>query len=96
MEAIETRGGRVLLRVRVQPRASRDAIRLESDGRVRVTLVAQPVEGAANKALQVFIARRLGIAKRQVTLLQGEHSREKTLSLEGIAAAEVTAIIESA
>ncbi|NIA14888.1 MAG: hypothetical protein GWP08_12490 [Nitrospiraceae bacterium] len=94
MKPIEAREGRVLLRVRVQPRASRDAIRLESDGRIRVTLMAPPVEGAANKALTAFIAKRLGIAKRQVTLVQGGHSREKTLSVEGVGAEEVAAILE--
>ncbi len=57
--------------------------------------MAPPVKGAANKALQVFIAKRLGIPKRKVTLVQGEHSREKTLSLEGIAAEKVTAILEN-
>ena len=84
----------MLLHVRVQPKASRNAIRLEADGRIRVALTAPPLEGAANKALIDFIAKKLGVPKGAVTLLRGESAREKTLGLRGITAAEVRGILE--
>ena len=84
MDVITTRAGAVYVHVRVQPKASRNAVIFEADGRIKVTLTAPPVEGAANKALVVFIAERLGIPKRQVFLEKGERSREKSLRIEGI------------
>jgi uncharacterized protein len=49
---------------------------------VRVT--APPVDGRANDALRRLIARRAGVAPSRVTLVRGEKSRDKTLSVEGV------------
>jgi len=79
--ALESRNGDVLLRVKVQPKASRDAILGEQDGRIRIALTAPPVDGAANEALVRFLASVLAIGRRQITIQSGERGREKTLRL---------------
>ncbi len=84
MEPINQRGGDVLLKVRVQPKASRNSIIVQSDGRIRVALTAPPVDGKANKALLRFVAKSLGISRADVSLVSGEKSREKTLALAGV------------
>lgn len=81
MQGIEQRGTDVLLHVRVQPKASRNDVRVEPDGRIRIALTAPPVEGEANKALCEYLAKRLGLPKRAVTLESGEKSREKTVRI---------------
>jgi len=86
---IEERDGAVLLRVRVQPRASKNGVRVEPDGRVRIALTAPPVEGAANEALTAFVAKTLGLPKRAVVLAGGEKGREKVLRLSGTSAVEI-------
>ena len=86
---IEERDGAVLLRVRVQPRASKNEVRVGPDGRVRIALTAPPVGGAANQALTAFVAKTLGLPKRAVVLARGEKGREKGLLLSGTSAAEV-------
>ena len=76
---------RTLLEVRVLPGASRDAVDGElPGGRIRVRLRARAVEGAANDSLVDFVAARLGLARRSVTILRGHRSRQKTLELEGL------------
>ena len=82
--ALRADGKDTLLRVRVQPRASREDVIGEAEGRVRVALTAPPVEGAANDALRRFIAARLGVARGRVTLESGEKSREKTVRIAGM------------
>lgn len=84
----------VLLRVRVQPRASRNCIRREPDGRIRVALNAPPVEGKANKALCAFLAKQFGLSKSAVLLESGERSRDKTLRLRNARAAEVEGMVD--
>jgi uncharacterized protein (TIGR00251 family) len=86
---IRADGSDVLLRVRVQPRASREAVVGEAEGRLRVALTAPPVEGAANDALRRFLASRLGVARGRVTLEAGEKSREKTLRIGGLSESAV-------
>ncbi len=78
-----------VIEVRVQPKASRNAISIEPDGRIRVALTAPPVEGAANKALIRFIAEVLGIAKGSVSLVRGEKSRDKALRITGMSPNDV-------
>jgi len=88
--AIETRDdGTVWIRVRVQPKASRDAFTLDGNGRIRVTLCAPPVDGAANAALCAYFAKMLGTAKTNVTVIKGEKSREKVIAVEGIDTAHI-------
>ena len=94
MTAVEEKDGRVLLRVRVQPRASRNALFREPDGRIRVALMAPPVEGAANKALAEFIAKLLGVPRGAVVLAAGERSRDKTLAISGVARQDVVSKLE--
>ena len=66
-------------------------MRLLDDGSLAVRVAAPPVEGRANEALRKAVAKALGVAPSRVTLVRGERSREKTLSVEGIDAAGVRA-----
>ena len=91
VRAVEERNGRVRVRVRVQPKASRNAVVFEPDGRIRVALTAPPIDGEANKALIVYIARLLGMPRSAVALVAGEKSREKTLEVNVPAAGDVIA-----
>lgn len=89
MNGITAQDGHVLLSVRVQPKASRNAIRCSEDGDVRVSLTAPPIDGAANEALCVFLAKRLGTAKRNVEVVAGQKSRTKTVRIKGVDVEEV-------
>lgn len=71
----------LILRVRVQPRASRDEWAGLQDDRFRVRLTAPPVDGQANAHLREFLAEQFGVAKSQVTLLAGETGRDKRLRI---------------
>ena len=93
MAAIEEKGGSLYLHVRVQPKASRNAICLEADGRIRVALTAPPIDGAANKGLIAFLAKTLGVPKGSISLVRGEKSREKSLRIQGTGAERVRAIL---
>lgn len=82
----DTDGG-MTLRVRVQPRASRDALGGERDGALVVRLTAPPVEGAANEALARFLGKALGVAPSAVRVVSGVSSRNKVVSVSGLDAA---------
>jgi uncharacterized protein (TIGR00251 family) len=44
--------------------------------------MAPPVEGKANEALISFLAKELGVRKRQIEILSGFNSRIKRLKIE--------------
>jgi len=75
------------LRVRVQPRASRDALSGEREGALVVRLTAPPVEGRANDALARLLGRTLGVPPSAVRVLRGETGRDKLVAVAGLSAA---------
>jgi uncharacterized protein len=77
------------IEVRVVPRARRDEIAGERDGRLLVRVAAPPVEGKANAAVVKLLAKALGVPKSRVTIARGEASRDKTVRVEGVGAGAV-------
>jgi hypothetical protein len=75
------------LRVRVQPRASKDALCGEREGALLVRLTAPPVEGRANDALARVLGRALGVAPSSVRVVRGEAGRDKLVAVAGLRAA---------
>lgn len=79
--------GGVTLRVRVQPRASRDGLAGEREGALVVRLTAPPVEGAANDSLARLLGRTLGVPPSAVRVVSGAGGRNKVVSVAGLDAA---------
>ena len=77
--------------VRLQPRARRDEVAGEREGRILVRVTAPPVDGRANEALRRLIAKRAGVARGRVTVVRGERSRDKVVRVEGIGEVELRA-----
>lgn len=85
MPWIETTPDGLLLRLRVVPRAGRDAVQGPHGERLKIRLQAPPVEGKANRALLKFLSKQLGIPASRLVLVTGETSREKTVRVSGAA-----------
>jgi uncharacterized protein (TIGR00251 family) len=88
---IERTDDGVLLSVRVIPRASKPGIEGTRADALLVRLASPPVEGAANDELIELIASRLGIPRRQISIVSGAHSRRKRLKVIGTNANTVAA-----
>jgi len=74
--------------VRVTPRARRDEIAGEREGCVLVRVRAAPEGGRANEAVRRLLAARLGVPAGDVELMRGGRSRQKTVRVVGLAAAD--------
>lgn len=70
-----------VLSLHVQPGAKRTAVVGLYGEKLKIALVAPPVDGKANQVLVQFLAKSLGIAKSGVTLIAGETSREKRVAV---------------
>jgi hypothetical protein len=80
--------GGIELRVRVTPRAGRDALEgceTLSDGRavVKIRVRAVPEDGAANEAVRRVLAKAVGRPISAVTVTAGATARVKTLLVDG-------------
>ena len=66
----------------VQPGAKNEGITGEYQDSVRVRINAPAVDNKANKALASFVAIRLGIKKRNISIASGHSNRKKVLLVE--------------
>ncbi len=80
-----------MLRLRVQPRASREAITGFRDDVLSVRVCAPPVDGAANAAVTALLAEALGVAPSRVRVVRGQRGRDKVVEIEGLTKAEAHA-----
>ena len=78
---LSARGDGVLLQVSVMPNAKRTEVDGLHDGALRVRLAAPPIDGRANEALMAWLAKSMGVPKRDVELLRGESSRRKQVAI---------------
>jgi len=81
--------GVVVFSVRVQPRASRNAIEGEWQGALKVRLTAPPVDDKANEACRRLLAESLNIPVSAVRIVSGERSRTKCMEIRGVGAEQV-------
>lgn len=73
--------GVLIISIHVQPRARRTEVVGIHGESLKVRVAAPALENRANEVLIAFVAERFGVARRDVTLLSGEKSREKRLAV---------------
>jgi uncharacterized protein len=81
----------LLLSVKLQPRASANAIGEALGNELRIKVTAPPVDAAANEALLKLLAQQLHCPRNRVDIIRGHTSRHKTIMLYGLAAEDVVA-----
>ena len=87
----ETGPLQVEIRVHAAPRAARTEVQGATERGLRIRLHAPPAEGRANEELVRFLARRLGVARRDVELRSGGTSRIQRVRVAGVTAHMVRA-----
>ena len=75
--------------VKVQPRASKNALTGELGAGFKLALTAPALEGRANQACVEFFANLLRVSRSSVTIASGQNSRRKVIRVAGFSAEEV-------
>jgi hypothetical protein len=91
---IREKANGVTIECRVTPRASRNALKGVREGVLLVALNAPPVEGRANEALIAFLADLMGVPKSHISLMGGEHRRNKVVFIDGLSPQQAASILE--
>ena len=74
-------GTDLLLQLKLQPRAGRDAFAGQQLDRLRVHIAAPPVDGKANNHLVAWLAKQFGVAKSSVRIEVGQSSPLKRVRI---------------
>lgn len=89
MIALEQRESGIILPVRAQPGAKKNALTGEHAGQLKVSVTQAPEKGKANAAIIEVLAEDLGLKRSQISLISGETSGQKKFLVTGIALAEL-------
>ena len=71
----------LILRLYIQPKASRDKIVGLHGDELKVAITAPPVDGKANSHLTKYLSKQFKVAKGQITIEKGELGRHKQVRI---------------
>ncbi len=78
----QQQGEAIVLRLYIQPKASRDKVMGVHGGELKVAITAPPVDGKANAHLTKLLSKWFKLAKGNITIEKGELGRHKQVRLE--------------
>lgn len=78
-----------IIRVKVQPGASKNEIVGMRLDMLKVKVTAQPESGKANKSCIELLANELGVAKNRIQIVKGHKSRDKQIQINGLTETEL-------
>jgi len=91
---ISATGEDVTFAVHVQPRASRNELCGVQGEELKLRLTSPPVDDAANRLCIEFLAKLLGVAKSDVSIIAGARSRHKIIRVKSITSERVLSLLE--
>ncbi|MHA2938371.1 DUF167 family protein YggU [Vibrio sp. RC27] len=74
-------GDDLLLKLYIQPKASRDQIVGPHGDEIKVAITAPPVDGKANAYLAKFLSKQFKVSKSQINIEKGELGRHKQVRI---------------
>lgn len=80
--------------LRVQPRASRNAIVGVMGDAVKLAITAPPVDGKANAAVIEYLSDLFRVPKSSVVIVTGETGRNKLIAIRGKSAEQILQILK--
>ncbi|RJT23128.1 DUF167 family protein YggU [Buttiauxella izardii] len=81
MSAVSQTAEGLVLRLYIQPKASRDSIIGLHGDELKVAITAPPIDGKANAHLVKYLAKQFKVAKSQVLVEKGELGRHKQIKI---------------
>jgi uncharacterized protein (TIGR00251 family) len=84
-----------ILKIKVQPCSSTNAIGGMWIDMVKVKVTAPPESGKANKACIELISEELNIPKNRIQILKGHTSKEKQIEIIGLSESELTCLLKN-
>lgn len=80
-QAVKKDQGDLILRLYIQPKASRDKIVGLHGDEIKIAITAPPVDGKANSHLSKYLSKQFKVAKGQVVIEKGELGRHKQVRI---------------
>jgi len=82
--AIRKVDGGVVFSVKIVPGSSRTSVCGFLDGMVKIKVSAPPEKGKANQSLVKYLAKKLGVKRKDVHIISGQTNPVKSIEISGI------------
>lgn len=82
--SIQKNAAGIAFKAKIVPGSSKTAFVGILDGMIKVKVSAAPEKGKANKCLIDFIAKKLGIKKKDISIVSGATNPVKQIQIDGI------------
>ncbi|MBU0743845.1 MAG: YggU family protein [Gammaproteobacteria bacterium] len=69
----------LLLELKIQTKASRNAIIGVYNGHLKIAITTAPTDGKANEHLTKFLANHFGVPQNQITIIKGHQNKHKSV-----------------
>ncbi len=79
--------------LRVQPRASRNAVAGVMGEAIKLAITAPPVDGKANQAVIEYLSDLFRVSKSSIVIVSGETGRNKVIAIRGLSAEQVRKVL---
>ncbi|MDP2533747.1 DUF167 family protein YggU [Photobacterium damselae subsp. piscicida] len=80
--ALSLMGDNLIIRLYIQPKASRDQIVGIHGEELKIAITAPPVDGKANAHLTKYLSKQFKVAKGHIVIEKGELGRHKQVRVE--------------
>ena len=80
----EIKDNSIRINLLIVPKSSKNQIAGIINNKLKIKIKSPPVEGAANKELIKFFSKFLKISKSSISIISGEHSKNKIIELSGV------------
>ncbi|ARR50162.1 TPA: DUF167 family protein YggU [Photobacterium damselae] len=80
--ALSLMGDDLIIRLYIQPKASRDQIVGIHGEELKIAITAPPVDGKANAHLTKYLSKQFKVAKGHIVIEKGELGRHKQVRVE--------------
>ncbi len=82
--------GGVVFSVKIVPGSSKTSVCGLLDGMVKIKISAPPEKGKANQSLVKYLAKKLGVKRKDVHIISGQTNPVKSMEISGISAELLT------
>lgn len=84
----------VVITAKIVPGSSKTSIEGLLDGMIKVKVAAPPEKGKANKELTSFLAKKLKIRKKDVSVVSGQTSPVKQIEIRNVNEVDIKNLIK--
>lgn len=81
MNAAVIQGDDLIVRLYVQPKASRDKMIGLHGEELKIAITAPPIDGKANEHLAKYLSKQFKVAKKNIAIEKGELGRHKQVRI---------------